>query len=231
MNSRVKKKSLEMPPSHPEAEAKNLRCGCCQWYSAGFNGITCKQLRSVEVDTVACREYTEPLDDPFMEIVVKDKYIQGIRESLKSPKFIIDDSILVEMRGYIIEDDFLKYKFGSKQDLEAINNTLKKIVQLRSRISTIFTSLIDIKYEFDEILNHTNLWLYSKYGLIRDLKNDSLRKAVFMRILPEIIDITKNIEKNMATAKYIEDHLENNERTLSKILGSSEKLWFVKEKI
>jgi len=229
----VKKKPVvkEIPPPHPEAEAKGLMCGSCQWFSAGFNGVTCKHTRLVAIDTIACREYTEPLEDPFVEIVLKDKYIQGIREAFKSSKFIIDESILVEMRGYIIEEDFQKYKFGSKQDLEAINTTLKKIIQLRSRISTIYTSLIEVKYEYEEILNHTNLWLYSKYGIIRELKNDNMRKAIFMRIIPEIIDISKTIEKNMTTAKYIEDHLENNERTLSKILGSSEKLWFVKEKI
>jgi len=228
----VKKKPLQekMPQQHPEAEAKSLMCGSCQWFTAGFNGNTCQKTRMVSFDTLACKEFTLPLDDPFYPIV-QDKYIQGIREALRSPKFLIDESILIEMRGYIIEDDFLKYKFGSKQDLEAINITLKKIIQLRSRISTIFTSLIDVKYEFDELQNHTNLWLYSKYNTIRELKNDIMRKAILMRILPEIIDISKTIDKNMATAKYIEEHLENNERTLSKILGSSEKLWFAREKV
>ena len=43
-------------------------------------------------------------------------------------------------------------------------------------------------------------------------------------------NINKTIEKNLVTAKHIEDHLENNERTLSKILGSSEKLWFSRDR-
>lgn len=226
----VKKKIQEMPPAHPEAEAKSLMCGSCQWFTAGFNGINCQKTRNVYFDTVACREFTLPLDDPFFPIV-QDKYIQGIREALKTPKFIIDESILVEMRGYIIEDDFTKYRFGTKQDLEMMNVTLKKIIQLRSRISTIYTSLLDTKYDFDELQNHSNLWLYSKYESIRDLKNDGMRKAVLMRIIPEIIDINKTIEKNIATAQYIEKHLEKNEATLTKILGSSEKLWFSKERI
>lgn len=225
----VKKKLQEIPPQHPEAEAKSLMCGSCQWFTAGFNGVNCQKTRSVVIDTIACREFILPLDDPFFPIV-QDKYIQGIREALRSPKFLIDDSILVEMRGYIIEDDFTKYRFGTKQDLEAMNLTLKKIIQLRSRISTIYTSLIDTKYEFEELQNHSNLWLHSKYESIRDLKNESMRKAVLLRIIPEIIDISKNIEKNMVTAKYIENHLEKNEMTLTKILSSSEKLWFSKEK-
>jgi len=179
---------------------------------------------------MACREFTLLLDDPFCDIVLKDKYIHGIREKLRSPKFLIDESILIEMRGYIVEDDFTKFNFGSKQDLEAISVTLKKIIQWRSRISTIFTSLIDVKYDFEELQNHSNMWLQSKYSCIRELKNEGMRRAAMMRILPESIDINKTIEKNLVTAKHIEDHLENNERTLSKILGSSEKLWFSRDR-
>ena len=226
----VRKKLQEKPPQHPEAEARSMMCGSCQWFTAGFNGANCQKIRSVTFDSLACREFTTPFEDPFQPIVL-DKYIQGVRESLRSPRFLIDESILTEIRGYIIEDDFTKYKYGSKQDLEAINNTLKKIIQLRSRISTIYTSLIDVKYEFEELQNHCNLWLHSKYESVRDLKNESIRKAVLMRIAPEIIDISKNLEKNMAAAKYIENHLEKNEMTLGKILSSSEKLWFSKEKM
>lgn len=231
MMAKAKKKipTQEMPPVHPEAEAKSLMCGSCQWFMAGFNGSNCQKVRSVSFDTLACREYTLPLDDPFYPIV-QDKYIQGIREALRLPKFIIDDSILVEMRGYVIEDDFNKYKFGTKQDLEAINITLKKIIQLRARISTIFTSLLDIKYELEELLDHSNLWLYSKYSSVRELKNEGMRKAVLLRILPELIDINKNLEKSISLSKYVEKHLENNEMTLAKILSSSEKLWFSREK-
>jgi len=224
-----KKKTQEMPPVHPEAEAKSLMCGSCQWFISGFNGNNCQKTRYVTFDTIACREFTLPLDDPFFPIV-QDKYIQGVRESIRSPRFTIDNSILVEMQGYIIDDDFTKYRFGTKQDLEAINITLKKIIQLRARMSTLFTSLIDIKYELEELLDHSNLWLYSKYASIRELKNENMRKAILLRIIPEVIDISKNLEKNMATAKYVERHLENNEMTLAKILGSSEKLWFSKEK-
>jgi len=226
----VKKKQQEKPPQHPEAEAKSMMCGSCQWFAAGFNGANCQKIRLVTFDSIACREFVLPFDDPFQPII-QDKYIQGVREALRSPKFLIDESILTEIRGYIIEDDFTKYRYGTKQDLEAINTTLKRVIQLRSRISTIYTSLIDIKYEFEELQNHCNLWLHAKYDSIRELKNESIRKAVLFRIVPEVIDISKNIEKNMTAAKYIENHLEKNEMTLGKILSSSEKLWFVKEKV
>jgi hypothetical protein len=138
---------------------------------------------------------------------------------------------LDELKSYVVDDNFTKYRFGTVQDLESINLTLKKIVQLRARVSSLFTSMIDIKYEFDELQNHCNLWLYSKYSLIRDLKSEGMRKIIVMRLLPEMINISKNIEKNMSTAKYIENHLECNEQTLIKILNSSEKLWFSRERV
>jgi len=227
----VKKKpeKQEMPPKHPEAESKGLICGACQWFSAGFNGNSCQKTRLVEFDTMACREFTLPLDDPFHEIVIKDKYIHGIREDLRRPRFNIDESISEEMRGYVIDTDLTKYSFGSVQDMEAISDTLKKIIQYRSRLSSIYTTLIDVKYDFEARQQHYNLWLNSKYACIRELRNDTMRKAAMARILPEIIDISRSLEMNLALAKHAEEHLENNERTLSKILGSSEKLWFSKE--
>ena len=170
-----KKKISEKPPQHPEAEAKSMMCGSCQWFLAGFNGSNCQTDRLVDFDSLACREFTPPFNDPFQHII-QDKYIQGIREALRSHKFLIDSSILTEIRGYIVEDDFIKFKYGTKQDLESVNLTLKRIIQFRSRISTIYTSLIDIKYEFEELQNHCNLWLHAKYESIRELKNESMRK-------------------------------------------------------
>jgi len=222
--------SEPMPETHPEAEAKHLMCGSCQWFASGFNGKTCQKSRLVKYDTLACKEFTLPLYDPFFE-VTQDKYILGIREVLRSNKFKIDESIIAELRSYVVEDGFTKYKFGTTQELECINSVLKKIVQLRARVSALFTSMIDIKYDFDELSTHSQLWLYSKYQLIRDLKSEGMRKIIISRLLPETIHISKNLEKNMATAKYIENHLECNEQTLIKILNSSEKLWFSRERV
>jgi hypothetical protein len=218
------------PGKHPEADAKHIMCGSCFWFTAGFDGKNCQKLRTVEVTTPACIEFTLPLEDPFIEIT-KDKYISGIREVLRSNKFKIDESILQELRSYVIEDNFAKNRFGTQQDLEAMNLTLKRLIQHRARLSNIFTSLIDIRHEFDELIDHSHLWLYSKYSIIRDLKSENMRKTICMRILPETIAISKQLEKYMATAKYIENHLECNEQTLIKILNSSEKLWFSRERV
>ena len=223
-------KQEAIPERHPEAEAKNLMCGSCQWFASGFNGKTCQKTRLVEYNTLACKEFTLPLYDPFFEIT-GDKYIQGIRDVLRSNKFKIDDSILAEIRSYIVEDNFNKYRFGTSQDLECINLALKKIIQLRARVSALFTSMLDIKHEFEELHTHSQLWLYSKYALVRELKSEGMRKIIINRLLPEMIHISKNIDKNLATAKYIENHLECNEQTLIKILNSSEKLWFSRERV
>jgi hypothetical protein len=219
-----------MPAKHPEADAKNIMCGSCQWFLAGFNGKNCQTVRGVKYNTAACKEFTLPLSDPYFHII-QDKYIQGIREVLASSKFKIDASILEELRSYIIDDDFTKFRFGTVQDLEAMNLSLKKIIQLRSRVSTIYTSMMDIKHEYEELQYHCQLWLVSKYEIIRDLKSEGLRKVVTLRLLPEMINISKNIDKNIIVAKHIDDRLESNERTLSKILSSSEKLWFSRERV
>jgi hypothetical protein len=219
-----------MPPEHPEAEARSLVCGSCQWFMSGFNGQNCQVTRSVELTTKACREYTLPLNDP-LNVLVFDKYIIGVRTELSNPKYNVDKNIVVELKTYVEENaNLLKFSFGSKQDLEGIATFLRRIVALRSRVSTIYTSLVDIKHDFEEVVEYANVWLFSKYAIFRELKNETARKLAFNRILPEMIVVRKNISKAITIAQYVDERLDANERTLGKILSSAEKLWFSKER-
>lgn len=218
------------PGEHPEAEADETYCGSCQWYKAGFGDSgNCSVTREVEALTLACVEYTEPLMDGFQEILC-DKYVLGVRKQLTAPKFNVDDSILEELRNYVVEDDFSQHRFGTQQDLEEINRYLRKIVVNRSRVSTIYTSLIDTKYELEELLQHAELWLYSKYSKMTTLKNEAIRNAAMNRILPEQIPVKKNLKKCLTVAEYIDKKFDSTEFTLSKILASSEKLLFSRER-
>jgi len=218
------------PGQHPEAEAEDTRCGSCQWYKAGYAGSgNCAVTRNVEVGTFACVEYTVPLVDGFGEIL-SDKYVMGVRKQLQSPKFNLDDSILEELRNYVVEEDFSSHRFGSQQDLEEINKYLRRIVVNRSRVSTIYTSLVDVKYEFKELLEHAELWLYSKYPKMTTLKNEAIRRAALDRLLPEQIKVRKNLKKFISVAEYIDKKFDATEFTVSKILASSEKLLFSREK-
>lgn len=218
------------PGQHPEAEAEDTRCGSCQWYKAGFGDSgNCSANRDVQAMTYACVEYTPPLVDSFQDIM-PDKYVLGVRKQLRSPRFNLDESLLEELRGYVVEDDFSKYRFGTQQDLEEINRYLRKVVVNRSRVSTIFTSLLDTKYEFEELMQHSELWLYSKYAKMTTLKNESIRSAAMNRLLPEQIPIRKNLKKFIAVAEYIDKKFDSAEFTLSKILASSEKLLFSRER-
>jgi len=219
-----------MPPAHPEADARNLVCGSCQWFSAGFNGQTCQITRNVELITKACQEYTLPLNDPFKPMIF-DKYIMGIRAELNNPKYNIEVGIVQELKKYVEENsNLLKFQFGSKQDMEGITSFLKRVVALRSRVSTLYTGLVDIKHDFDELVEYATVWLFSKYQIFRDLKNEASRKTAFNRILPELVVIRKNITKATTIAQYVDERIDANERTLGKILSSSEKLWFSKDR-
>lgn len=220
------------PGQHPEAEAEDVRCGSCQWFKAGFGASgSCQKNRDVTESTYACIEYTQPLLDSFQDIAA-DKYILGIRQKLRSNTFRLDgESILEELRSYIIEQDLSKSKLGTKQDLIEINNYLRRIIANRSRVSTIFTSLIDTKHELEELEHYAELWLYSNYAKMTNLKNESMRRSAIFRILPELVQIRKNLKKLMATGEYIDKKLDTAEHTLAKIMGSSEKLMFSREKL
>lgn len=213
------------PRDHPQAKDKNLTCGTCQWFSAGFKGGSCRKLRGVEISSIACVEYTERLKDVFHEIT-QDKYIQGIKDSFNHPRWKIDTSLLEELRGYIISDDLLSKRYGTQQDLEAVAVALKKVIAYRSRVSTIYTSILDLHYELKELQSHINLWLYSKYAKVRELKNDTMRKAAIERLVPEMVAVQKDIDKTLALAKYLDEKLGENDWTLRAILSSAEKLWY-----
>jgi hypothetical protein len=219
----------DMPPKHPEADLKSLACGSCQWFAAGYGGANCRELRKVRPDTPACTEFELPMEDPF-SAAVRDKYIQGIRRQVVSERFVVESGILDELRSYIREENLNKYRFGTQQDLEGVCTYLKNIVYFRARVSNIYTGLLDVKHEFDEIASHASLWLYSKYApVMQGLRNEAARKAALHRILPEMIEVQKQIDKTMAAAKHVDDFLDANERACSKILSSSERLWFSRE--
>lgn len=215
-----------MPHQHPEADKKSYKCSSCQWFTAGYSG-NCQTYRGVTIDTKACIEYQQPQADSMAEAFV-DKYLIGLRESFKHPIFRLDASLAQELSGYLLDESLSNMHIGSFQDLTAIQELLRKILAYRARVSNIYTSIIDIKHELEEKISYANLWLFSKHKAYKDLKNVAARKAAFDRILPEIIPIKKNIAKLEATAKYVDDRLDANERLLSKILASSERIWFSK---
>ena len=212
---------------HAKADSDNLTCGTCQWFAVGYNGQSCRKLRNVDISDEACIEYTELLDDPYQEIA-SDKFISGVREQLRHSRYRIDQSILEELKGYIINIEFAGAELGSRQDIEGVLNILKSVVAYSARVSNIYTAILDVNYEVEKLGNDANLWLFSKYAQIRDLKNEHTRKSVFNRLIPEYHITIKNIEKVLITAKYLDSKLDKSDRTLQAILRSSEKLWFSK---
>lgn len=222
--------NVNYPGQHPEAEAEDVRCGTCQWFKAGFGDSgSCQKNRDVVETTYACFEYTQPLMDTFQDIAT-DKYVLGIRQKLRTNRFRLDgESILEELRSYIIEQDLTKSKLGTKQDMQEINQYLRKIIANRSRVSMIYTSLIDTRHELEELEHYAELWLYSHYAKMTNLKNESMRRSAMYRILPELVPIKKNLKKLMATGEYIDKKLDTAEHTLAKILQSSEKLLYSRE--
>ena len=221
---------VSKPKDHPETKVKNLKCGTCQWFMSGYNNNNCKTTRGVEVDSNACIEYVTILEDPFHEIA-SDKFDKGIRAEFLSGKFKIDsESLIEELKRYILDDSYLNNRFGTSQDIESIDRALRVIVSYRSRVSNIYTILIDLKYDHDELINQANLWVFSKYQMIRELKNEISRKMALDRILPESVPLSKTLDKLMVTSKHIDEKLTQNEFTLRAILSSSEKLWFSKNK-
>lgn len=218
----------DMPAQHHQAVDKKLFCASCQWFSSGLNGQTCRKLREVEVTTPACVEYTIIMKDPFHE-VARDKKLLQIREVFGTNKaFLIHPDILSELASYAtkLREDFVDKRFGTAHDLHTLQQGLFDIVSFRARVSSIYTNLLDIQYEVEKNKREANSWLYSKYDVWRDLKNEGSREAAFDRIIPEVVGIQSSLNKAIATAKYIDDVLNKNDWTLRTILESVQRSQF-----
>lgn len=217
-----------MPPTHAEAESKQLKCGSCQWFGSGFNGQTCFAARQVELETPACIEYVSKLKDPFHEIT-RDKYINAIRDALKTRKFNLSDTLIDELRGYVVGDNLANLNFGDSKDIMRMSQILADIVRHRARVTTIYTQAMETKHDLEEMSDHISLWLYSKYAVVRELKNEVQRKAAENRLLPELMPIRKNLHKVLDLAAHLDNRLDATERTVRTILDSMEKLWYSRE--
>ena len=222
--------NCDFPGEHTEAEVRSLVCGACQWFYSGYDGNTCAKIRKVEPKTVACIEFTSKLKDPFSEIA-KDKFILGLRDKLRLPRYKVADSFLIELQGYIVDDNFGDMSYGKQQDLIALSSGLAKIISHRSRVSLIYTQMIDLQHDIKKLQKEANMWLYSKYSSIRDLKNELMRESAMDRVIPELPGVVVPLEKIIATARYLDEKLDSNERTIRAILSSAEKLWYSTENL
>jgi hypothetical protein len=175
-------------------------------------------------------EDSSSIVDPFLQIS-QDVNLIELSTSLNSPRFMLSDSLLDELRHYSISEEMLNNSFGSSQDVQAITQCLKNVVIFRHRVGQIHTMLIDLHHDLEE-LNHTvQTYLYRKYSVYRNLKNEVQRNSAVDSALPDFYKVNSRVLKFLEIAKYVDEKLDKNEFTLRAILQSSERLWYSKEGI
>lgn len=196
----------------------------------GYKNQTCRNIRDVEVNTPACIKYSEIKEDPYHDMN-NDEYLCDIRSELRSQKFSFDPNpCLNELRNLATSVNISDKQYGTLQDLEALDQTLRRVVTSRSRVSSIYTWSVDVDQDLTEITKIIKVWLASKYPSYNNAKNESIRSAAFYRAVPEIIAAETNVEKIRVTAKYVDEKLSSVEFAIKAILSSSEKLWYSRGK-
>jgi hypothetical protein len=213
-----------MPITHPEAAEKSLSCGGCQWFKHGTN---CIKSRLVEPTTEACVEYHEMLPDLYSQML-NEKVIEKLREAFAQPRLRVDMSLVDEMRGYLLDDN-LNFPHGSAADLEAISLCAKRLLNSKSRVSSIFAAILEAKHDYEELNRDAAAWLYAHYPAIRNLKNEAQRQAAFDHLFPESVKVQQSIKKVTAIAEKVEDKLALGEKFLKIISSTSERVYSSKE--
>jgi hypothetical protein len=216
------------PQDHPNAAAKNLVCGMCQWFGNGLNGEDCQKTRAVAFTSTACVEYSSPSDNLY-HACEQDKLIREARTQLQKPTFRLSDTILDELRGYVLDPDLAAHPFGTQAELNELVASIKKIVAYRARVATIYSTLVETEYNFQQLFKQAEAQLYSHYATIRNLKNDTQREAAINKIIPEVLTIRTRLKKMLATATYVDEKLKETEGSLRSVLSVSEKLFFSRD--
>lgn len=223
--------TLNMPPIHPEAEHKNLSCGACQWFSAGYGGVNCQKTRLVEVLTPACIEFQAPSQDPFA-IFSRDKYIAGARQDLlKVKQSKIHEQWRMELSGYNLEIDNINFAAGQHAEVNSMKESLKTIIGYRFRVTEIMSTLILDETEIEKLEEKVYVWMISKYPEVREYKNEKLKQVALSRSIPELIDVKYEVSKTMKLAKFIDGKIDKNDSTLQKLLKAAESTYFSPNKI
>ena len=221
---------INMPKNHPEASIRKLVCGGCQWFTAGYEGEDCRKLRDVEATTTACIEFKPIFSDPYHD-ASSDKFIAGIRTKLTSNYFLIDPKVIVEIKGYVVNLETLVDGMGRNAEFNALNSALKKVVAYRARVTDILSDCIELKSHLNRLVDQANMWLYSKYEVFRELKNDKQRQAGFDRVIPEYSPVATQMDILIKTVELVDGKLDKQERTIKSILESNLKLVYSTDRI
>lgn len=216
-----------MPNKHPEADHKNLTCGSCQWFSAGYGGNNCQKIRGAEVLTPACIEYQPVQADPF-SVYSRDKYIQGIKVELqKIMSSRVHDNWRSELANYNIDvEKSLNFATSAHSESAAIKESLKTIIGYRFRVTEIMSSVILDESELEKLEEKVYIWLVSKYPEVRDFKNEKLKQVALARAIPEMIDIKSEVNKTLKLAKFIDGKLDKNDATLRDLLKAASAMFY-----
>lgn len=216
-----------MPNKHPEADYKNLTCGACQWFSAGYTGNNCQKIRNAEILTPACIEFQIIQPDPF-SIFSKDKYIQGIRQELqKSVNSKVHETWRNELSNYNVDIENINFAVGQHTEAPALKESLKTIIGYRFRVTEIMSTLIVDEIELGKLEEKIYLWLISKYLEVREYKNEKLKQVALSRSAPELIDIKSEIDKTIKLAKFIDGKLDKNDATLRELLKAASATFYM----
>ena len=215
--------AINKPFNHPD---ENLTCGECQWFNDGFSCSVERQVTSVER---ACMEFTKPLPD-MAESLKTDKFLVKLRGAFQNPKFELPHTIIDELNRYMF-DEAINFPMGTYQELEALATNLKRLNSYYARVGQISTYITDIKYDFEELHRKASMWLFTRYPVIRNLKNDTQRQAAFDAAIPESVAISVKLRKANAVAETVDAKLTRSTQALKAILNTSEKVYAYKESL
>ena len=215
MGKRRRKHSKKALKSHHN---RNLLCGDCSFLSI------CKKKYNIDEFSQACINFDSNYHG--------DKFLRKLKKKLNSKRFILDPSILEELKTFRVFSKISRHhrelrrvpvsSYGRKE-LFMLAKLLEEAQAFRDRVLEIRIALQQLTIELNSIENIAKAYMYDKYSdRMRALRNEATR-TVFMRsVLRPLYEIREEIQFIVDTAELTETNLSNTHFALKEIRSIAE---------
>jgi hypothetical protein len=215
MVKRRRKRSKKVLKSHHN---RNLLCGDCSSLAV------CRKKYNIDEFAQACTNFDSNYHG--------DKFLRQLKKKLNSKRFILDPSILEELKTFRVFSRTSRHhrelrrvpvsSYGRKE-LFKLSSLLEETQAFRDRVLDVRVYMQQLLIDLGSIENIAKAYMYDKYSdRMRALRNDATR-TIFMRsVLRPLYEIKDEIQFTLETSELTETNLSNTHFALKEIRSIAE---------
>lgn len=150
--------------------------------------------------------------DPWIMRVIKyrgEEPITTILSKVVQPRYVLDNSIETELRGYYIflqNSEERPKSIRGPADYETALRVFDEVQTIKDRVSEILLVYTRITYDLDRMWDICKTHIILKPE-VASAKSDTVRMAVIAKTVPELEDLLAKTKSNVASAELLTKNL------------------------